>query len=59
MPGWAVLAMGVVLMWFSTTYNHTPLGVRSSAAVLLIGVLTIVGFLADLFLTVRRENRDK
>ncbi len=59
MPVWAVLAVGAILIWFSTTYPHTPIGSRSSAAVLWIGLLTIVGFLADLILAFRRQSRDK
>ncbi len=59
MPVWALLAMGAVLIWFSTTYPHTPIAVRNSVAVLWIGLLTIGGFLVDLLLALRRQSRDK
>jgi hypothetical protein len=59
MAGWGVLVLGAALIWFSTTYDHTALGLRSSAAVMWIGILTIVGFLADLFLALRRQDREK
>ncbi len=56
---WAVLAVGAILIWFSTTYPHTPIGTRSSVAVLWIGILTVMGFLTDLLLAFRRQGRDK
>ncbi len=59
MSGWGVLVLGVALIWFSTTYDHTAVGLRNSAAVMWIGILTIVGFLADLLLALRRESREK
>ncbi len=59
MAGWGVLVLGTTLIWFSTTYAHTAVGRSNSAAVLWIGILTVVGFLADLFLELRRQSRDK
>jgi hypothetical protein len=59
MAGWGMLVLGAALIWFSTTYDHTAVGMRSSSAVMWIGVLTIVGFLADLFLALRQRSREK
>ncbi len=57
MAGWGVLLLGAALIWFSTTFDRTTAaGARNAGAVLWIGVLTIVGCLAELLLSICRAD---
>jgi hypothetical protein len=56
---WGVVLLGMALIWFSTTYDHSAVGISNSTAVRWLGVLTVVSVLADLFAAFRRRSQSK